>query len=122
MKLVPSGAPTINFAPIAAKSEATAATTPATRVRPSAQLLRADAARTADHERDVGVLADEAILMSRRGRLHAYHIHFMKRFTQYLKEKMKDPVYKKHYDALETEFIIIESIIRKQLAKRKKLT
>jgi len=46
----------------------------------------------------------------------------MKRFTQYLKEKMKDPVYKKHYDALETEFIIIESIIRKQLAKRKKLT
>lgn len=39
----------------------------------------------------------------------------MKRFSQYLKEKMRDPEYKRRYDALEPEFAIIEGIIRKRL-------
>lgn len=39
----------------------------------------------------------------------------MKRLNQYLKEKMRDPEYKKQYDALEPEFSVIENIIRKRL-------
>ncbi|OJI06300.1 transcriptional regulator [bacterium CG10_46_32] len=42
----------------------------------------------------------------------------MKSFQQYLKEKMKDPVYKKHYDALEPEFSVIEAVIKKRLENR----
>lgn len=42
----------------------------------------------------------------------------MKRLNQYLKEKMRDPEYKKRYDALEPEFAVIESVIRKRLENR----
>lgn len=42
----------------------------------------------------------------------------MKSFNQYLKEKMRDPDYKKHYDALEPEFAVIEAVIKKRLKNR----
>jgi|TARA_Y100000310_G_C20344120_1_gene651211 DNA-binding XRE family transcriptional regulator/phage-related protein len=42
----------------------------------------------------------------------------MKSFNQYLKEKMKDPEYKKQYDALESEFAIIEGVIKKRLENK----
>jgi len=42
----------------------------------------------------------------------------MKSFNQYLKEKMQDPKYKKHYDALGPEFAIIEGVIKKRLENK----
>lgn len=35
----------------------------------------------------------------------------MRRFEDYLNEKLKDPEFKKEYDALEPEFAIIQAII-----------
>lgn len=41
----------------------------------------------------------------------------MRNFDDILKEALKDPEFKKEYDALEVEFSIIEQVIRKRLDK-----
>ena len=41
----------------------------------------------------------------------------MKNFDDILKESLKDPEFKKEYDALELEFSIITQILKKRLAK-----
>lgn len=40
------------------------------------------------------------------------------RFEDHLKEALKDPVVKKHYDALEPEYALIRSILDKRLKKK----
>lgn len=41
----------------------------------------------------------------------------MRDFDDILKEALKDPEFKKEYDALELEYSIIEQVIRKRLEK-----
>lgn len=41
----------------------------------------------------------------------------MRNFDDILKEALKDPEFKKEYDALEVEFSIIEQVIQKRLEK-----
>lgn len=44
-------------------------------------------------------------------------LHFIS-FTDFKKEAFKDPLLKAEYDALEPEFAIIDSLIRKRLEKK----